>query len=288
MNSICLSLLIFFMSLPIMGYTKSATPGPGIEPPPVHLAKRYYPPSQAPFHSRRDRTQPGTPSNVPIPSPISTRPTTPPPAVRQNERIAETGINVRPPLLPKKSEVIVIDPGHGGDDFGTHSNSKPRYQEKSLNLTTSMQLKGYLEQLGYQTIMTRKNDVFIELSKRAEFANEKKPTLFVSVHYNSAPSRDAEGVEVYYYQHDENKKRVSDSKKLAQSVLKHVLGQTQAKSRGVKHGNFAVIRETQMPAILIEGGFLTNDEEMAKIKNPAYIKQLAWGIAKGIDAYLQQ
>ena len=234
----------------------------------------------------RSMTAPVPMRNAPVM--VEAPPPAPPVPAMQQPRVPEVAIRSKPAkILPKKSEVIVIDPGHGGEDFGTHSNSKPRYQEKSLNLATSMQLKAYLEQLGYQTIMTRKDDVFIELSERAQFANGKKPTLFVSVHYNSAPSKDADGVEVYYFQNDEDKKRVSESKKLAQSVLKGVIAQTQAKSRGIKHGNFAVIRETKMPAILIEGGFLTNDEEMEKIKNPAYIKQLAWGIAKGIDAYLQ-
>jgi N-acetylmuramoyl-L-alanine amidase len=74
---------------------------------------------------------------------------------------------------------------------------------------------------------------------------------------------------------------------LAQTVLDHVIESTAAKSRGVKHGNFLVIRETEMPAILVEGGFLTNTSEMDRIKDPSYLKKLALGIAKGIQTYLQ-
>ena len=187
-------------------------------------------------------------------------------------------------LMPAKG-FIILDPGHGGHDVGTQSISKPRYQEKSLNLTTANFVKAYLEQLGYEVALTRKNDIFISLEKRAQIANEKKPDLFVSIHYNSAPSAEAKGVEVFFYNSKENKTRADKSKGLAQAVLKHVITHTKAHSRGVKHGNFAVIRETLMPAILIEGGFVTNEAELQNLKDPTYLKKLAWGIAKGVDEY---
>lgn len=194
---------------------------------------------------------------------------------------------VKPPLIAKKT-CIMIDAGHGGHDVGTQSISKPRYQEKSLNLVTAKFLKGYLQQLGYNVCMTREEDVFVSLEKRAQLANEKKPTLFVSIHYNSAPSAEAQGVEVFFYQSKENKERVIKSKRLAQAILKRVLEETHAKSRGIKHGNYAVIRETTMPAVLIEGGFVTNEAELQKLKDPNYLKSLAWGIAQGIEDYLQK
>lgn len=192
-----------------------------------------------------------------------------------------------PPLLVKK-QVIVLDPGHGGHDAGTQSISKPRYQEKSLNLVTAKFVRSFLQQLGYQVLMTREDDTFIALDKRAEFANENKPALFVSIHYNSAPSAEAEGVEVFFYQSKENKERTQKSKRLAQIVLKNILEQTKAKSRGVKAGNYAVIRETNMPAVLIEGGFVTNEAELQNLKDPTYLKRIAWGIAQGIDDYLNR
>jgi N-acetylmuramoyl-L-alanine amidase len=182
---------------------------------------------------------------------------------------------------------IVIDPGHGGHDVGTQSISKPRYQEKSLNLVTAKFISQYLQQLGYRVWMTREDDRFISLDRRAQLANEAKPTLFVSVHYNSAPSSEAQGVEVFFYQSD-NKERTRSSKYLAQIILKSVLVETKAKSRGVKHGNFAVIRETNMPAVLIEGGFVTNEEELKKLKDPSYLKKIALGVTKGIDEYIEK
>lgn len=182
--------------------------------------------------------------------------------------------------------VVVLDAGHGGEDFGTHSVGQPIYQEKYLNLSTTQLVKSFLQQFGYKVIMTRTDDTFIPLDQRALFANEQNPRLFVSIHYNSAPSADAEGIEVFYYREDDDKSRVSQSKALAQSILNRTLENTNAKSRGVKHGNYAVIRKTTMPAVLIEGGFLTNKEEMEKIKDGAYMKSLALGIAQGIQDYI--
>jgi len=186
-----------------------------------------------------------------------------------------------------KTTLVVIDPGHGGEDFGTRSLSKPKYHEKSLNLTTSLALNDYLQKMGYKTYMTRSKDEFIALQRRAEAANEYQADLFVSVHYNSAPAKEADGIEIFYYKSNDDKERSSASRRLASSILSQVITMTHANSRGIKHGNFAVIRETKMPAILIEGGFLTNEEEMAKIKDPAYVKSIAWGIAKGIEAYFE-
>ena len=192
---------------------------------------------------------------------------------------------IKPPLLVQNI-VIMIDPGHGGHDIGTQSISKPRYQEKSLNLVTAKFVRDYLHQLGYQVMITRETDKFISLERRAQMANESHPVLFVSIHYNSAPSAEAQGVEVFFYQSQEKKERTAKSKRLAQVVLKHIIAETKAKSRGVKNGNFLVIRETLMPAILIEGGFVTNDAELQKLKDPCYLKRLAWGVVQGIEEYL--
>lgn len=190
-------------------------------------------------------------------------------------------------LQRQPSVLIIIDPGHGGKDEGTKSLDTPVHLEKNLTLTTAQILNTYLQGFGYKTIMTRRDDLFIPLKERADFANQKNAKLFVSVHYNAAENSKAHGIEVYYYQTADNKERSEKSKALASTVLEHVINNTKAKSRGVKHGNFAVIRETKMPAILVEGGFMTNPEEMQKIKDAAYIKKLAWAIASGIKQYLQ-
>lgn len=194
---------------------------------------------------------------------------------------------IKPPLLAQKG-LIIIDPGHGGHDVGTQSISKPRYQEKTLNLATAQFLKRYLQRLGYRVLMTREEDRFVSLEARAQLANEQKPLLFVSIHYNSAPSAEAQGVEVFIYHSKDplQRERLLHSKRLAHAVLRQVIACTQAKSRGVKQANYAVIRETTMPAILIEGGFVTNSAELQRLKDPLYLKRIAWGIMRGIQDYI--
>lgn len=188
--------------------------------------------------------------------------------------------------LARRSK-IVIDAGHGGKDLGALSHTNPKYQEKNLNLTTALFLNQFLQRMGYQTILTRGDDYFVPLGLRASFANSNHALLFVSVHYNAAPNTKAEGVEIYYYDSKEDKERTVQSKKLAQTVLDQITANTECKSRGVKHGNLAVIRETTMPAILIEGGFVTNDGELQKLSDPAYLKKIAGSVALGLQKYLK-
>lgn len=193
--------------------------------------------------------------------------------------------SVTPPLLPSRW-TVVLDPGHGGRDAGTQSIAKPRQQEKTLTLTTARLVQGYLQRSGYQVWMTREDDRFVALEQRAKWANEKHPRLFVSIHYNAAPSSEAQGIEVYFYTSKEKNERTAHSKRLAQMILRHAIAQTGAKSRGVKSGNYAVIRETTMPAVLVEGGFVTNEMELSKLKDPLYLQRLASGVARGIQEYL--
>ena len=218
-------------------------------------------------------------------------PVQPPAKKVDNTVVSSNPVAAVVPKLPSKKPstdkvTIVLDAGHGGEDFGTHSAGKPQYQEKYLNLSTTLLVRNYLQQFGYQVLLTRNIDTFVSLEDRSLFANKQNPRLFVSIHYNSAPSTDAEGVEVFYYKDDSNANRVAKSKVLAQCIHNKVISNTKAKSRGVKHGNYSVIRETTMPAVLIEGGFLTNADEVLKIKDAAYMKSLALGIAQGIKDYL--
>ncbi|MCB1149843.1 MAG: N-acetylmuramoyl-L-alanine amidase [Chlamydiia bacterium] len=194
-----------------------------------------------------------------------------------------------PPPVPKLlGPVVIIDPGHGGKDLGTHSDKPPMYAESALALETSLLLEHYLRALGYRTVMTRSDDIFISLKARSEIANDLQSKVFVSMHYNSAENKAAEGLEVFYYQSDKDPKRSKESKLLAQDVLDEVVANTGIKSRGVKHGNFSVIRETKMPAIIVEGGFLTNPSERDRILRSGYIRELAMSVAAGVDRYIKK
>ena len=140
--------------------------------------------------------------------------------------------------------------------------------------------------MGYRVILTRNRDLFIPLKERVEIANANKSKLFVSLHFNAAQSTDAKGIEVYYFGKGEPL-RIKSSKQLARNVLSKLLQHTGAPSRGVKHGNFLVIRETKMPAILIEGGFITHGEERNLLKSRAYQEEIAKAVAEGIDHYFK-
>ncbi len=177
--------------------------------------------------------------------------------------------------------LIVIDPGHGGHDEGAKVQT---LLEKKITLTTAFFAKKHLETLGYRVILTRARDSYISLARRAAIANKNQGALFVSIHYNTAKNPLAKGIEVFYYNGAENP-RIRASKQLANCILSHLLDQTEAHSRGVKKFNHHVTRETQMPAVLVEAGFMTNLEERGQLKNREYLDRVAKGIALGVDKY---
>jgi N-acetylmuramoyl-L-alanine amidase len=179
--------------------------------------------------------------------------------------------------------LVIIDPGHGGTDEGAKVNT---FMEKKLALTTALLTKKHLEELGYRVMMTRSRDVYLPLQRRVSIANKTKGSLFVSIHFNSSPSVEAHGIEIFYFDSKELW-RTKASKRLANCILYRTVGQTDAISRGIKQGNFHVIRETDMPAVLVEGGFITNREERTKLREKAYLDKLAVGIAQGIDKYMR-
>lgn len=203
----------------------------------------------------------------------------------------ETHLIQERPSPPRKGKdgfpLVVIDPGHGGKDLGTHSFNAPRYEEKAVTLATAYFLQNYLREMGFRTVMTRHDDRFVALQDRATVANTLQADLFVSLHYNSAEREEAEGIEVFYFPSEKDHQRSEKSKKLAASVLKEVIRETKAKSRGVKKENFAVIRETKMPAILVEGGFLTHPLERERLLQRSYLRKIAFGVAQGINNYLK-
>lgn len=187
------------------------------------------------------------------------------------------------PISKVQGPLIVLDAGHGGKDEGAKVRS---LQEKKIALLTTLYSKKYLEELGYRVLLTRSRDSYVSLAKRVLIANKMNCALFVSVHFNTAPNHLAQGLEVYYI--GENTPRGRASRKLANYLLYCVLDETGALSRGLKLGNHLyVIRETQMPAVLFEAGFMTNPEEGAKMKDKQYLQKIAKGISLGVDRYLR-
>lgn len=182
--------------------------------------------------------------------------------------------------------VIIIDPGHGANDRGTRSKN-PFCEEKRICLQTARLVKKHLDQLGYKVVMTRSNDAFISLPRRVETAAQASGTIFVSIHYNSARNPIANGIEIFYYDSKADRSRAVSSRRLAEAILPGVLRRTNAQSRGVKKGNYYVIRENSMPAVIIEGGFISNPQECALLKSFEYQDKIARGIADGIDRYFK-
>ena len=171
---------------------------------------------------------------------------------------------------------IVIDAGHGGWDRG--GGPGQRIPEKPYTLDVALRLRNVLNGMGYRTIMTRSGDVFVGLGGRCAIANRERDAIFVSVHFNSAPREGANGIETYYYS--------SRSARLAESVHRQVVAAARTEDRRVRRRGFYVIRNTRIPSILCECGFLTNGAEGKRISTSAAHRQaLAEAIARGIKSW---
>ncbi|GAB6168163.1 hypothetical protein JCM1393_06230 [Clostridium carnis] len=171
--------------------------------------------------------------------------------------------------------VVYIDPGHGGKDPGASGNG---IIEKDITLEIAQNLKGKLQAKGVQVLMSRESDVFVSLADISRGANAVNPDIFISVHINSAEPTSASGIETFY------KKDID--KELARTIQNKLISYTGANDRGPKWADFHVIRETNMPAALVECGFLTNVEEANNMKNKEYQDKLANAMADGAMIYL--
>jgi N-acetylmuramoyl-L-alanine amidase len=138
-------------------------------------------------------------------------------------------------------------------------------------------LKNRLAQGGFYPVLTRTSDVFISLDTRVAISNQQTNAIFVSIHFNASWKRYIEGVETYYYA-----PRSADLAKLVHSSILQIQGVT---DRRVHTAAFHVIRKNAYPAILVEGGFLTNSSEARRIASPQYLDALAERIYQGIVAY---
>lgn len=187
-----------------------------------------------------------------------------------------------------KGRTIVLDPGHGGHDSGAVGYG---YMEKNLALQTANYAAAYLRNQGARVIMTRTGDNYITPIGRPEMVNGYSPDLFASIHYNASSSPSSSGAEVFYQVRDKNG---GTSKSVAQQILNKILSAFSLVNRGIKTRVYpgttdtdylAVLRGSDGPAVLVEGGFMSNSGDMNKIaKDPSGLKKMGEAIAKGIQA----
>lgn len=188
--------------------------------------------------------------------------------------------NIKP-----SDRIIVIDAGHGGKDPGA---SKNGIIEKNLALEITLKLEQALKGEGYNIIMTRDNDVFVDLYERSNIANKNYADIFISIHGNSFTNPDVNGIEILYTPVDGDPIKDKAEKALAQSVLNEVIKETGANSRGLVKSKVVVTRTTKMPAILVEVGFISNPKEATLITSDVYQNKIIAGMLKGIENFFEE
>jgi len=206
--------------------------------------------------------------------------------------VDKTGLDI-------ENYVVYLDPGHGGSDSGASYNG---VHEKNLNLSVSMKTKDLLENKGYTVVMSRTNDSTVGLYDRPAEANSIGADILVSVHHNAMPGNtNVTGIETYYYKsssnypplnenlpyHDDTE-RLNDSLNLAQLIQDELINHTNTNDRGVKSAAFVVVRETHMPAVLLELGYMSSPSELNKLQQTGYQYAMANAVADAIDNYFRK
>ena len=189
--------------------------------------------------------------------------------------------------------VVFLDPGHGGRDPGAVYNG---LREKDLNMSIYRKLRSELEKLGYTVLTSRDTDVYVDyVTERSEMVNKTDADVFISIHFNATgvPGANRSGVETYIYEPDpditprinkvahDDPTRLSESKRLADNIHNSVVSVAGANDRGVHGSNYAVLRETVKPAVLIELGYM-DSPEYKKISDDKYQNKLVEGIVTGL------
>lgn len=202
-------------------------------------------------------------------------------------------IIIEPVTYGEYKNVVFLDPGHGGRDPGAVYNG---LREKDLNMSIYRKLRSELEKLGYTVLTSRDKDVYVDyITERSEMVNKTDADVFISIHFNATgvPGANRSGVETYIYEPDDDIKprinkvahdnpvRLSESKRLADNIHNSVVSVAGANDRGVHGSNYAVLRETVKPAVLIELGYM-DSPEYKKISDDKYQNKLVEGLVKGL------
>lgn len=185
------------------------------------------------------------------------------------------------------SNTIVIDPGHGGHDPGTIGINNSC--EKDINLAISKKLYEKLKSMDYKVILTRETDKSVDNIDRAKLANRKRARIFISVHCNSLENNNnTNGVQVLYFPNRKSNVNDPDNETLAQIILEQILISTGADNKGiVEREDLIVLNQTNMPAIIVECGFLSNENEANLLINDEYQNKIVDGIVEGLRNYIE-
>ena len=241
--------------------------------------------------------------------------------IKKNKEAQKAATKISSPQRTDRNKTIVIDAGHGGKDPGAVGYK--RYREKVVVYKISQELKKILRSRGYRVYMTRDRDKFVKLSRRTEYANKKKADIFVSIHANAVSRKHAKkvhGIESYFLSPSRSKRaedvaakensadlsdmnkygkntflkflnhhKILASNKLAIDLQRGMLGalnkKYKVKDGGVREGPFWVLVGAQMPAVLVEVGFISHPQEAKRLVNNKYRKDMALGMANGIERY---
>ncbi len=223
------------------------------------------------------------------------------------------------PLRVDRDKIIVLDAGHGGKDPGAVGYKK--YREKIVVMQIAKEVQSILKKRGYKVYMTRSGDKFVKLSNRTKYANKKDADIFISIHANAAKSKSVNGIECYFLSKSRTSRasrvaakensadisamnrygkqsflnflshyKILASNKLAIDLQRGILGSLnknykKVRDGGVREGPFWVLVGAQMPAVLVEVGFISNKAEAKRLVSIKYQKRLAMGIADGIERY---
>jgi len=197
--------------------------------------------------------------------------------------------------------LVILDPGHGGQDSGT---KKAGILEKELALDVAHRTERFLQLQGMAILLTRADDTYVSLADRAAIANAQRNCVFISIHFDDAARQAATGVETYYAGHQVSNSTPAaswfpflqqpslesanvESQSLAAFIQEALVARTQAVNRGTSPQQFFVIANVRHPAVLVEGGFLTNLEEKNKLASGDYREQIAAAISEGVMHYRQ-
>ena len=179
----------------------------------------------------------------------------------------------------EKMKRICIDAGHGGKDPGAAGRSG--LNEKDVNMQVALKVADLLMDR-YVVVMTRTDDQYVSLGKRCDIANQSKSRLFVSIHCNAAENHEANGIETFHYYTS------TRGKLFANAIQRGLIALTDRRDRGVKAAGFQVLRDTSMPATLVELGFITNTEEEQLLQKEEFQNACAKAIVKGIDDFFDR